>query len=50
MATTAINSTTMIDRLYILSRTYEDTMVFEPSIGTIIVQAEFHILYQSLYK
>lgn len=30
MATTAINSTTMIDRLYILSRTYENTMVFEP--------------------
>lgn len=40
MATTAINSTTMIDRLYILSRTYENTMVFEPSIETIIVQAE----------
>lgn len=38
--TTAINPTTSIDRLYILSIIYEDTMVFESPIGTTIVQAK----------
>lgn len=38
--TTAINPTTSIDRLYILSIIYENTMVFESPIETTIVQAK----------
>lgn len=39
MTATAINPTT-IDRLYILSILYEESMILEPSLGITVVQAE----------